>query len=98
MEPFSARPFLRDCRAQNFTRVRELARANRALVNVRPSGRWTALHQTALAGDLDTARFLLARGADPSLLNRNGQTARQVAQTNGMMHFVDWLAERGHGY
>ena len=87
--------FLDVARAQDFSTVRELVRANRALVNVQasalpphphspppvschphspapisrltpsqPSGRWTALHQAALAGDRKTVRLLCARGAD----------------------------------
>jgi len=75
--------FLDVARAQNFSRVRELVRANRALVNVQPSGRWTALHQAALVGNRQTVRFLMARGASTGLVNRNGQTARQVALSNG---------------
>ena len=75
--------FLDAARMQNFPRVRQLVRANRALVNVQPLGRWTALHQAALCGNSETVRFLLNRGANCSLLNRAGQTARQVALTRG---------------
>ena len=61
-------------------------RNNRALVNVHPSGRWTALHQAALAGDAHTVQFLCERDADLHLLNREGQTARQVALAHGNAH------------
>ena len=86
--------FLDIAKAQNFALVRQQVRANHALVNVRPSGRWTALHQAALAGDINTAQFLLDRGADTSLLNRNGQTAQQVAEQHAKMQFVRFI----HGY
>ena len=46
----------------------------------------TDLHrivQAALAGDVQTVRFLCDRGANASLLTRDGQTARQVAMSRG---------------
>merc|ERR1712228_845520 len=42
-------------------------------------GRWTALHQAAQAGDRETVRFLISRGADRRLTNSNGQTPLDVA-------------------
>jgi len=49
------------------------------LVNVHPRGRWSALHQAAHAGDEDAVRFLLARKADVTVKNKDGQTALDVA-------------------
>ena len=43
----------------------------------------SALHVAALAGDSDTVKQLLKRGADTTLLDKNQKTARQVAVAAG---------------
>ena len=81
--------------ARAYAAESRFAAANRALVNVHPSGRWTALHQAALVGDCDTVRFLCERGADPSLRNRDGDTPRHVALSRGHVACGALIMARG---
>ena len=55
------------------------AEAQRTLVNCTPEQRWSALHQAAAGGEPSIVLFLLSKGADAALRNRNGQTPLQVA-------------------
>ena len=71
--------FLDLCRDGEFERVRQMVEAEPAYVNVQPAQRWTALHQAAGAGDKETVKLLLAKGADKAAKNRDGQTPLQVA-------------------
>ena len=54
----------------------------------------TALHVCAVNGRVDCAQVLLYRGADPTLTNRQGQTALQVAHIVGSMPVADVI----HGH
>lgn len=67
---------------RNFTQMRELVLQRPSLINCLPDGRWTALHQAACAGDVETVRFLLARGASVMLRTRDGRTPLDVAAPN----------------
>ena len=42
----------------------------------------TALHQAASSGKQDAVRILLKHGADPTILDRHGQSARALAEVN----------------
>ena len=42
----------------------------------------TALHQAAFSGQEDAVRLLLEAGADPTLLDKHGQSARALAEAN----------------
>lgn len=57
-----------------------MVEATPGLVNVQPSGRWSALHQASEAGEELAVRFLLEKGADKTLLTKDGRTALQVAK------------------
>ena len=59
--------------------MRECLRAAPELVNVQPSGRWSALHQAAQAGSVGAVRDLLHFGANPLALTKDGQIPRAVA-------------------
>lgn len=52
----------------------------KGLANAQPSGRWPALHQAAQCGNPDAVDMLLRFSANPLLRNRDGQTARELAQ------------------
>ena len=59
--------------------VKELIEATPGIVNCQPSGRWSALHQAAAAGQPVIVKHLLAKGADKKCVNRDGETPLQVA-------------------
>jgi hypothetical protein len=65
-------------KAGDFPRMRSLLAARPHLVNRRPHGRWSALHQAAYHGDADVVRFLLALGADRAARTRDGETPAEV--------------------
>lgn len=52
---------------------------------------WTFLHQEALAGNLATARVLLAAGADPKARTNRGLTPLQLAQSLGWEKMIALL-------
>merc|ERR1712008_517953 len=49
------------------------------LVNVQPTGRWSALHQAAFTGDASAVSLLLKRSADCLVQASDGQTPLDVA-------------------
>lgn len=53
----------------------------------------TALHLVSMAGDVDTVRLLLEAGADPTLVDVRGMTARDMAAESGYQAVVDVLDE-----
>ncbi|KQV73360.1 ankyrin repeat domain-containing protein [Rhizobium sp. Root1220] len=54
--------------------------AGKADINVRSGeNQATALHYAAMDSRIEMIRFLLARGADPTLVNKNGETAYTLA-------------------
>ena len=46
----------------------------------------TALMRAAFAGDLEVVKLLLARGADPSLMSRDGETMVSAAAGRAFIH------------
>lgn len=71
--------FLNKAKDYDFEAVRALVGDNPGYVNCQPSGRWSALHQAAEAGNVETVQFLLDHGADASVLTSDGQTPLDVA-------------------
>lgn len=51
-----------------------MLKVNPALINVHPSGRWTAIMQAAKYGTEGVVKDLLKLGADPYMLNKLGGT------------------------
>merc|ERR1719373_1297162 len=51
------------------------------IVNVQPSGRWSALHQAAESGNAEAVKFLLAHGANLEVLTSDGKTPKDVADS-----------------
>lgn len=60
-------------------------------VNARTSGGYTPLMIAAGVGDEAMVRLLLARGADPSLVNDSGWTASYIAEINQHRHIQELL-------
>lgn len=74
--------------------VVELLVKNGADVNKPGADQRTPLHKAAMAGDLDTVKALLAAGADPTLTDRSGKTAADLAEhyrAGDYMRVVDAL-------
>jgi len=79
----------------NLARVRTLVEADATLVSARNPNGFTALHAAALYGQLGTAEYLLAKGADPNVVARHSGTPLDVAYEAGQQEFVAWLEARG---
>ena len=58
----------------NSNSVRESI-VNGADVNAKSNRGWTALHEAALYGHVDVAKFLIAKGADVGAKDEAGRTA-----------------------
>ena len=54
---------------------------------------WTALQLAALNGHTDIVAILLNKGADSSLVNRDGQTALDIARAEGHERIVAFILE-----
>jgi len=74
--------FLDVAKYRNFAFVRELALAKPSLINCQPAGRWTALHQAAARGSLETVHFLLDRGASTTVRTMDVRTQLEVADAS----------------
>jgi len=71
--------FLNAAKNYDWDVVRSKVEAQPKLINVRPCGRWSALHQAAAAGDAGMVSWLLAHNADVGVQNRSNQTPLMVA-------------------
>ncbi len=56
-------------------------------------GGWTPLHQASFLGAMDMVQLLLEKKADVRVQNSNGQTALQVAASQGHMAIVQLLQQ-----
>lgn len=72
--------FLDNAKSFNWDAVKTMLRETPDLINVKPCGRWTALHQAAFEGNADVCRTLLDLGADQAALNRGQQKPADVAK------------------
>jgi len=66
------------CRQGSFAVVEELL-AQRSSVNITDCAGWTALHIASYCGRADIVQLLLQRAADPTLINRRGETSWDLA-------------------
>lgn len=71
--------------------VRYLVEVLHADVNARDADGNTALHNAAARGDNEMIRYLVAKGADPTVVNRKGQTVADMA--NGPIQRVQPFPE-----
>ncbi len=68
-----------------------------ANANARQHGGWVALHSAAQNGDLESARALLAAGADVSVRADNNQKPLDLALTAARQEMVEFLEANGAG-
>lgn len=61
------------------------------------TGANTALHAAAGKGNLEMARWLLSRGADPAALDYEGKTPLKIAEENNQAEMVELLREASAG-
>ena len=66
------------CRQGSFAVVEELI-VQRSSVNITDCAGWTALHIASYCGRADIVHLLLQKGADPTLINRRGETSWDLA-------------------
>jgi ankyrin repeat protein len=66
-----------------------------ASANARQNGGWTPLHAAALNGDVESARTLIAAGADVQTRADNNQSALDMALTKAQQAMVDYLEANG---
>ncbi|KAL8882048.1 MAG: hypothetical protein Q9198_000878 [Flavoplaca austrocitrina] len=64
-------------------------------VNTTNSVGHTALHQAGSSGQKDIVRLLLSAGADPTLLDKHGQSVQALAEANAHDSVADILKQRG---
>jgi ankyrin repeat protein len=53
----------------------------------------TSLHEAGQCGHLSVVKLLVERGADVRLKNDNGQTASDLARSEGRQDVAEWLDE-----
>ena len=72
--------FLDSAKNSNWITVKGFLEETPELVNVvgGTANRWTALHQAATTGNVEMVTYLLSKGADKTIQNRDGHTASQV--------------------
>ena len=66
-----------------------------ANVNARQHGGWTAMHASAQNGDLESAKALVAGGADVGARADNNQCPLDLALTKGQQAMVEYLEANG---
>lgn len=70
-----------------------LQKTNGRVINTKdPNSGEGALHIVARQGNATYLRFLLAKGADPNIRDRNGNTPAMIAVQNGFDAAIDILA------
>ena len=73
--------FLDKAKIADFEEVKRLINSNINYINVQPAGRWSALHQAAYFGSVETVDWLLARGANKSAVTNDGDRPFDLAYT-----------------
>ena len=63
--------------------------------NAHQHGGWTPLHAAAQAGDIESARVLIAGGADVTIRADNQQRPLDLALTKGQQAMVEFLESQG---
>lgn len=76
-------------------RVRDLVKADPALLAARSPERWTPLHLATQFGWRDVAALLVQQGADPDEAGAGGYTALHLAAGIGRVDLVELLLGRG---
>jgi len=86
--------FCTEAKHFRFDNIKRMVSARPALVNVQPSGRWSALHQAASALDAEMVRWLLEHGADPLAVTREGKRPVHLTSNEECIQLLSIAAER----
>ena len=90
--------FLQAVEKKDATEVDALLKQNATVVNTRDLAKGhTALHIVTQRRDLQWMGFLLGKGADPNIADKNGVTPLLMASQLGFVEGVELLASRGAG-
>jgi len=83
--------FLDAAKDNNWQTVYGLLNETPELINVvgGSANRWTALHQACGANDKDVVSYLLSKGANKNIVNRDGLTASQVCTSHEIKEIID---------
>ena len=83
--------FLDAAKDNNWQTVYGLLNETPELINVvgGSANRWTALHQAAAANDKNVVMYLLSKGADKNIKNRDGRTASEVSISTEIKYIID---------
>ena len=81
--------FLDLAKDYDWAAVEQALTAQPELVDVQPRQRWSALHQAASVDDAAAVAMLLRFGADPSVRNAEGQTPRELTQSEQVTSLLD---------
>ena len=74
--------------------LKEQLSKDKSLSTTKDDQGWTLLHQEALAGSVATVKVLLAAGADPKAVTKNGMTPLKLARSLGWDDVVALLKPR----
>lgn len=85
--------FLDRAKQFQWEQVKTMLAESPELVNVQPSGRWSALHQAASRNATDIVQHLLDCNADVRLRNRDGRTAADLATDAALKDLLQPLGE-----
>ena len=75
--------FCEAAKKRDFAAVKAKLEAEPRLVNAQPSGRWSALHQFAQAGNVEAVQYLLSKGASREATTKEGKTVTVKADRCG---------------
>ena len=72
--------------------VESIVDTDKVNINARDAGGWTPLMRATAGGHLDIMRCLLANGADPTLRDKKGLTARSLASPQAKAVLDEFLS------
>jgi len=90
-----AEPFITAVAERDGAKAMQLVEARPSIVNARNSRGQTALVVAVARGDDLWTRFLLSKGADPNLAERDGDTPLIAAARVGFLDAAEWLLADG---
>jgi ankyrin repeat protein len=73
--------------------VESIIDTDKVSINARDAGGWTPLMRATAGDHLDIIRFLLAKGADPTLRDKKGLTALSLASPQAKAVLDEFLRD-----